>query len=743
MLKVLAIKLLKSLLAVAFLTIVLSSASFSEENMCMDKEGFIYPLISETKCENKEDEEISLNEYRYIRDFDNKDRYQKLLAYREDLLKKKQEVNTEQKEVAEKPKISQEEKINIKKEAVKRYGAEKNKKSKQLVKKRKKELAAQRAKQKELSEQRKKEREILKAEKKRIVQERKKKLLAEKAEKRRLAEEKRKELLARKAERKRIVEEKRKELLARKAEKKRIAEEKRKQLLAEETEEKRISEEKRLAELELEKQLQESTENKNNELKIVSFQKKIVKKELLPQIINENQSIDFERIDELNDSNLKLLLAANTNLILIIPKDYESYSNTVSENEATSKIVAGTRSNPNPEFNRLQMEMRKTERELGRAQAEAERGFQLSQCYSCGFITQWGGVALQNKWQKIGAQLQSNLSRLTNSYSTVPEYIEKEVLRNYNYIVQDIKAEKKAIYQIIQLKDNKFFEKELSLIEEKQFKVASDISAEDKNYESLINQYDSINDVSRWENKRFASLSVENLNKKITEIEVKKEINKRELFASLNLKAEKKAEKKGSSWKRLFSKKSKPKKSSKNNLDPRFDSVVIVKTEDGMGAGFYVSEDEIITNYHVVEKSKSIMVIDKNRNRSSSIIIKKDLKRDLALLKTNAIGKPVIFFTGELKQGDPVEALGHPRRLKFSLTKGWVSSVRKSSSVYSATDSENVLFVQTDAAINPGNSGGPLFFKDKVVGVNTQGLRKAEGLNFAVHYSEVIDFINR
>jgi|TARA_Y100000031_G_C8183129_1_gene367531 hypothetical protein len=29
-----------------------------------------------------------------------------------------------------------------------------------------------------------------------------------------------------------------------------------------------------------------------------------------------------------------------------------------------------------------------------------------------------------------------------------------------------------------------------------------------------------------------------------------------------------------------------------------------------------------------------------------------------------------------------------------------------------------------------------------VDGVNTQTLRKAEGLNFAVHYSEVIGFIN-
>jgi len=694
----------------------LSSAS----NFCLEKDGFIYPLITQNECENSTDEKLELEEYRFIRDFENKDRYQKLVTYREDLLKKKQEVDTDQTKVTEKPKISAEEKINIQKEAVKRYGAEKNEKLKKLMDKRKKELEAKRAKQKELMEERRKQSQLEQAEKKRIADERKKQLLAEKTEKRRIAEEKRKKLLAEKTE------------------KRRIAEEKRKQLLAEKEERKRISEEARLAEMELEKQLQEAAENKSNELKIISFKKKIVKNELLPQIINENQTINFERVDELNNNYLKQLLAANSNLLFVIPKDYESYSSVISESEMTSKIVAGTKSTPNPEFNRLQMEMRRTERELQIARAQAERGFRMSQCYTCGLITQWGGVSLQSKWNKEAGRLQSRLTSLTSSYSTVPEYLEKEILRNYEYLVQDIKAEKKAIYQVIHLKDKKFFEKELSFIEEKQFKVATNISAEDKNYESLISKYDNINDVSIWENKRFASLSVENLNQKITEIEVEKEINKREFFAGLDLKGGKKS----SAWKDLFKKKSTSKKITKNNLDPRFESVVIVKTESGMGAGFYVSEDEIITNYHVVEKSKSILVIDKDRNKSSSIIIKKDLKRDLALLKTNSIGKPVEFFTGELKQGDPVEALGHPRRLKFSLTKGWISGVRKSSSVYSATDSENVLFVQTDAAINPGNSGGPLFFNDKVIGVNTQGLKKSEGLNFAVHYSEVIDFIN-
>ena len=60
-------------------------------DFCLEKDGFIYPLITENECENSSDERLKLEEYRFIRDFENKDRYQKLVTYREDLLKEKQE----------------------------------------------------------------------------------------------------------------------------------------------------------------------------------------------------------------------------------------------------------------------------------------------------------------------------------------------------------------------------------------------------------------------------------------------------------------------------------------------------------------------------------------------------------------------------------------------------------------------------------------------------------------------------
>jgi len=141
----------------------------------------------------------------------------------------------------------------------------------------------------------------------------------------------------------------------------------------------------------------------------------------------------------------------------------------------------------------------------------------------------------------------------------------------------------------------------------------------------------------------------------------------------------------------------------------------------------------------------SISVVNQNKKRSSAVVLKSDMKRDLALLKTNMKGKPVKFYTDQLKQGEMVEALGHPKGRKFSLTKGWISAIRKWDSVYSATGTKDVLFIQTDAAINSGNSGGPLFYKDKVVGVNTQKMvdTDIEGMNFAVHFSEVNQFLSR
>ena len=553
-----------------------------------------------------------------------------------------------------------------------------------------------------------------------------------------------------KAERLKKIEKRKKEL-----EEKRVAEKARQeQLKAEKIEKKKQKEKldkikKELAKKNKQLEIQQN-DKVNDVLKIVFNEKQIVKKELLPNI-NPSGNIDIEIVDQLNLEQLNNYLSNNSNLIFIFPKDFDTFSTVISEENLTSQMVAGSRSVPNPEFNRLQAEMRRTERELQRAQAEAERGFQMSQCISCGLITQWGGIALQEKWQNEGAKLQRRLNNLISSYSNTPDYLEKELLRSYSYLVQNIEAEKKAIYQVVQFKNNKLFEKNVFIESNKSFKVAYNIDPQDKKYESLLNKYSTTNEVTNWQNQKIKGISIDELINLIDKENNFRDIStKNELYALLNFNVEEEL----SWWEKLLgtSKKKSNKKSVSLNSgsssfeekDERFDSVVIVKTENGLGSGFFISKDEILTNYHVIENSSSISVTDKNKKRSSAIVIKKDLRRDLALLKTNSTGKPVKFFEGQLKQGEMVEALGHPKGRKFSLTKGWISAIRKESSVYSATGTPDVLFIQTDAAINPGNSGGPLFYKDRVVGVNTQGLHKdsSEGMNFAVHFSEVNQFLS-
>ena len=96
--------------------------------------------------------------------------------------------------------------------------------------------------------------------------------------------------------------------------------------------------------------------------------KSIVKSELLPDV-NPSAEIDFEihNENELDKNSLKNLFASNSNLTLIFAKDFNFSSNIISEDQMSSKVVAGRNEVPNPRFNKLQMEMRRAERELNRA----------------------------------------------------------------------------------------------------------------------------------------------------------------------------------------------------------------------------------------------------------------------------------------------------------------------------------------------------------------------------------------
>ena len=138
-----------------------------------------------------------------------------------------------------------------------------------------------------------------------------------------------------------------------------------------------------------------------------------------------------------------------------------------------------------------------------------------------------------------------------------------------------------------------------------------------------------------------------------------------------------------------------------------------------LGSGFIISRDGfVITNYHVVKDAEEIIVRLNDRRELSAEVVGTDVKSDVALLKVEAEGLPVVDLGSSegLKPGQWVVAIGSPFGFEYSVTAGIVSALGRS------LPSENyVPFIQTDVAVNPGNSGGPLFNLDgKVVGINSQ-----------------------
>ena len=180
--------------------------------------------------------------------------------------------------------------------------------------------------------------------------------------------------------------------------------------------------------------------------------------------------------------------------------------------------------------------------------------------------------------------------------------------------------------------------------------------------------------------------------------------------------------------------------------DARFASTVVIYNPGGtIGSGFFVSDDTVITNYHVIEGTKFVEIKMFDGQETFGKVVAHDIRLDLALVKVQARGVPVQFLgTKEIPLGETVEAIGHPGGLEFTITRGVISALRERESLYTP-GAKKVRFIQTDTALNPGNSGGPLFLGDKVIGVNNNKIVKdgVEGIGFSVHYSEVVDFLRR
>src|SRR5213080_1950555 len=145
----------------------------------------------------------------------------------------------------------------------------------------------------------------------------------------------------------------------------------------------------------------------------------------------------------------------------------------------------------------------------------------------------------------------------------------------------------------------------------------------------------------------------------------------------------------------------------------------------GIGAGFVVDGNRIMTNAHVVSNSRYLTVErdgDPNKYPAKVQFLANDC--DLALITVPA---PDFFknmislkFGGIPTLESTVSAYGYPiGGERMSVTTGIVSRVDFQLYTHSSVDQH--LAIQISAQINPGNSGGPVMQDAKVVGVAFQG----------------------
>ena len=167
-----------------------------------------------------------------------------------------------------------------------------------------------------------------------------------------------------------------------------------------------------------------------------------------------------------------------------------------------------------------------------------------------------------------------------------------------------------------------------------------------------------------------------------------------------------------------------------------------------LGSGFvFDKKGHIITNAHVINDAKKVVITFLDGRSYNAEIIGADEFTDVAVIKVDAdlslLHPLTLGDSSNLKVGESVAAIGNPFGLSGSMTSGIISQLGRlipSGHGYSIPD-----VIQTDAAINPGNSGGPLLnMRSEIIGINTaiqSTTGEFTGVGFAIPSQTIVKIV--
>ena len=148
----------------------------------------------------------------------------------------------------------------------------------------------------------------------------------------------------------------------------------------------------------------------------------------------------------------------------------------------------------------------------------------------------------------------------------------------------------------------------------------------------------------------------------------------------------------------------------------------------GFGSGFFVRDNLIATNYHVIEGAArgTAKLVGQFSTYTIEGVTATDKTNDLALLKVTVSGINPLSLgnSSDVKIGETVYVAGNPKGLEGTFSDGIISSRR---------DPYTKERLQMTAPISPGSSGGPVLnSKGEVIGISFMTLVGGQNLNFAI-----------
>ncbi len=168
--------------------------------------------------------------------------------------------------------------------------------------------------------------------------------------------------------------------------------------------------------------------------------------------------------------------------------------------------------------------------------------------------------------------------------------------------------------------------------------------------------------------------------------------------------------------------------------------------QQSSGSGFVIDGNRILTNAHVVENARLILVrLNGDPTPYEAKVLATGHDCDLALLTLTQQERlksiPALPIGDLPAPGSEVATYGFPMGgQRISATRGIVSRIERTS--YSHTQIDAHLTVQTDAAINPGNSGGPVVQAAAAIGVAFQTHYYADGIGYFIPTEVIRHFLD-